>query len=388
MKVLFNAESLAPPLTGIGEYTQQVILGLLSHEAVNEIFMFSGDRWVQIDDPDVFKRSSQNDKRFRSEGRLIRRNMRRIPGLLPLYVAMKNQKLRFRYREMAGDIYHETNYVMKPFVAPCVTTIHDLSHLHFPGYHPSERVKYFERGLPKTLKKAAQIITCSEFVRTEVIEMLGVNPEKVTAVPLGVGDEFRPRRPEELHPIVDRYGLKDKSYILAVGSLEPRKNLGRLFDAYEYLPEKLRKQSILVHVGPNGWRNEGILDRMQSLERKGLLRRLGYLPRSELPMIFAGARMFAFPSEYEGFGLPPLEAMACGVPVIASDGASIPEVVGEAGVLVDPDDTEGFSKGIEALLRDERYAEELGKKGRARSQLFTWGKCVNRTVEVYRKVVG
>jgi alpha-1,3-rhamnosyl/mannosyltransferase len=269
-----------------------------------------------------------------------------------------------------------------------VATIHDLSHIHYPDFHPRERVRFMERQLPRTLARANRLLTDSEFVRQELVALLGVSPERVTAIPLGVDVCFKPRGAEETGPVVGGYGLAPDRYVLAVATLEPRKNLAGLLRAFSRLPEKLRRRYPLALAGGRGWRCGSLESMMHALESAGEVRRLGYVPAGDLPLLYAGATAFAYPSFYEGFGLPPLEAMASGVPVLSSCGSSMSEVVGEAGILVDPHDDEAMVRELARLLEDAELRRNLARKGLDRAAMFSWKNCVLDTVDVYRQVLG
>ena len=300
---------------------------------------------------------------------------------------LRNAVVSYTLKNLKGYLYHETNYVLEPYAGPSIATIHDLSYLHYPHYHPKERIWHMEMGMPKTLKRALHFLTDSEFVRQELIAVFGIAPEKITSVPLGVEEHYRPRQINELQPVLKRYNLHEKPYLLIVGTIEPRKNLGNFIDAYLQLPQSLRSRFSVVHIGPSGWATAPIEKKFNELGKQGHFKQLGYLPETELPYLYAGAYGFAFPSVYEGFGLPLLEAMACGVPVLAANRSSLPEIVGEAGLLVEAEDVAQLTAGIERLLTDEQF-RALGKEaGPQRAALFTWEKVVAQTIAVYKKVL-
>lgn len=292
-----------------------------------------------------------------------------------------------RGRLIRSYLYHETNFVLRPYAGPSVITIHDFSFHHYPELHPPERVRHMSEGLPASVEKALHVITDSEFVRREAIERLDIPPEKVTAIALGVDPVFRPRSKAELAPVLERYDLLDRSFVLVVGNFEPRKNLERLVAAYGQLPADVKAGVILVHTGPEGWRNSALRARIERLQSQGRFVRLGYVPACDLPFLIAAARVLAFPSIYEGFGLPPLEAMACGVPVLASDAASIPEVVGSAAALVDARDVDAMADALERLLTNETLRQRLHQQGIERASGFTWKRTAEQTIRVYRRVL-
>jgi alpha-1,3-rhamnosyl/mannosyltransferase len=240
-------------------------------------------------------------------------------------------------------------------------------------------VKYFEKYCLKQLSRAEAIITISEFSRREILNLLNIDPTKIHVTPLGIDQSFHPGR--------DRFeGLPDQ-YILFLGNLEPRKNLPGLIKAYQSLPQPIRRSYPLVIAGASGWHThelEKTLRLFQKGERPILT---GYVSQRLLPVLYRGASLFVYPSLYEGFGLPVLEAMASGVPIITSDSTSLPEVIGDAGVLVNPCDPDHLKEAMMELLEDEKKRGEMAKKGIARSKLFSWEKCARQTVSVYEKVL-
>jgi alpha-1,3-rhamnosyl/mannosyltransferase len=303
-----------------------------------------------------------------------------------VYGALRSRAFLWQTRALKHYILHSPNYILLPFDGPAVATIHDLSYLHYPQHHPRERILFMERHLPRTLAQASAIICDSTFIRAEIIALLGVPAEKVTAVPLGVDRTFHPRDPATLRPVLTRYHLDGWAYLLAVSTLEPRKNLPRLLMAYARLPEALRARHPLALVGAKGWLNTELEQHLAPLERTGQLRRLGYVPQEDLPALYAGAHAFAYPSLYEGFGLPLLEAMASGVPALSSQRSSLPEVAGAAALLIDPEDIDDLTTGLERLLDDVAWRTQARVQGLAQARRFSWEGCVEDTVAVYRSL--
>jgi alpha-1,3-rhamnosyl/mannosyltransferase len=271
---------------------------------------------------------------------------------------------------------------------PVVITIHDLSWLRYPQTHPADRVRWLEKGLPKALHRASAIVVDSEFVRSEVLSAFGVPPERVTTAHLGVSSTFRPRTEQEVEGTLRTLGLRYRGYVLVVATIEPRKNLARVLEAFTELAPSLRERCPLVVAGAPGWRGGPLVSRLNRVADRGHVRFLGHVGSRELPGLYAGAALFVFPSLYEGFGLPPLEAMASGVPVIVSDRASLPEVVGDAGRMVDPERPDEIAACIAGLLDDEGARRQMASRGLERASLFTWDACARVTLGVYRDVLG
>ncbi len=369
---------LRQPLTGIGHYAQRLGIGLERHPDIARVLYFERFSW-----------SSTRPHQVRHaplEGK-AKEQMRRIPLAADLYHGLRRACFRLTSGRSGAALYHEPNYLLMPFDGPSVATIHDLSYLHYPQFHPKERIRRMEKLMPQTLKHADHLIAVSEFVRAEVIGILGVPADKITAIPEGADESFRVRRRDECEPVLSRYGLNGVEYLLTVGTLEPRKNLLGLIAAYSRLPKKTQEEHPLVVVGIKGWLSDALERQLEPLERRGRVRRLGYVASEDLPFVYGAAHAFAFPSFYEGFGLPPLEAMACGVPVMISNRSSLPEVAGDAALQVDPQDVEAMTRGLEQLLGDDAFRENASQAGPRRAAQFTWARCVDHTVGVYRKVL-
>jgi glycosyltransferase involved in cell wall biosynthesis len=381
LKLILNVESIVPPVTGIGRYTSEILGGLLARGLGENLHCFSHFRWV--DAGHIINASSDLAGPNR-----VRPFVRSLPYAYELRCIARNAMFQWSARSFTGAVYHEPNYILKPYDGPTVVTCHDLSHLHSPEHHPPERVRYLDRNLEKSLRKATRIITVSDFVRQEVLNTFSFDPATVVTIPEGVDDRFRPHGADETQEIMARYGLEHGRYILSVATIEPRKNLHGLVSAFMQLPADLRAAYPLVLCGATGWRESRLEQSLNALAREGSVRRLGYIPEADLPGLYAGASAFAFPSFYEGFGLPPLEAMASGTPVLASATGSILEVVGGAGLLVDPHDHKALAEGLERILTDQPLRDTCITAGIERAQRFSWTSCVDRTIALYRELQG
>ncbi|MFC6476009.1 glycosyltransferase family 4 protein [Pseudomonas asuensis] len=243
------------------------------------------------------------------------------------------------------------------------------------------------KGISYSLRTASELITDSEYTRRELANYFSWPLDRIHAVPLASSGEFSPRTNAEIEPLLSKYRLQWQGYSLFVSTIEPRKNIETLLAAYSRLPQSLRLRYPLILTGYEGWQNETIMQRISEAEREGWARYLGFLPSSELPLLFAGARLFTFPSHYEGFGLPVLEAMSSGIPVVCSNSSSLPEVAGEAALMCEPMDVDGFTGILMRGLEDNIWREQSVIAGLARAAEFSWARCANETVQVYEKVL-
>jgi len=273
------------------------------------------------------------------------------------------------------------------FDGPTVVTVHDLSWIRYPETHPAERVSAMNRYFEAGLRQASAIITDADSVKRELVQTFGLSPDFVTSIALGVDTMFAPQSAEQTQLARDKHGLGHGRYLLAVGTLEPRKNLSTALLAYQRLPASLRTQFPLVIVGMKGWHTSALERQMAPLVQAGQVRQLGYVSRPDLVSLMSGARALVYPSIYEGFGLPPLEAMACGTPVICSNASSLPEVVGDAGLMVDVLDDVALGAAMQLLLQDEGLWQGLQQKSLLRAQGFTWRACADKTLKVYESVL-
>jgi alpha-1,3-rhamnosyl/mannosyltransferase len=253
--------------------------------------------------------------------------------------------------------------------------------------HPANRVEAFERLFASSLERAAQVITDAETVRQELIRTFALPADRVSVAPLGVDQRFRPRQPSEVMASLACWGLQPGGYGLSVAAFEPRKKIAELIEAWARLHPATRTRFPLVLAGAVGWRNDRLHLQIERAQAEGWLKHLGFVEEALLPQLYAGARLFVYPSIYEGFGLPPIEAMASGTPVIVSNRSCLPEVCGDAARFIDPDDADGFTAALEESLNDERWQAQMVLKGLHHASRYTWESCISDTVAVYRKAL-
>ena len=287
------------------------------------------------------------------------------------------------------DVFHSVNAVALPQRGGRrVVTVHDLTCIDFPQFHTLARRVLFRFGLYRAVRLADAIIVHSTAIKRDIEQRVGSRRAAIHVVPSAAGPQFVPLAPAETEPVVRRYGLAYREYLLFVGNIEPRKNLLGLLRAYETLRRKRRHAPALVIAGGAGWKNRAILDAVAASPYTADIRIVGYVPEAELAALMNGALAFVYPSLYEGFGLPPLEAMACGTPVITSNRSSLPEVVGAAALLVDPEDTRDLADAMARLVDEAPLREELRERGLERARAFSWQRTAELTSAVYESVAG
>ena len=364
MRITLCVDALSPQLSGIGRYTWELCKGLTQNEELRSSLRFYVGGSL-IDDPSRLL----VDQHYRPRRR---RGLRWISG----WEARK---------ALRSALVHGPNYFLPLESEVGVITIHDLSVFRYPETHPPSRLLSFERQFASSLERAVHVITDSETIRRELIATFSVPPEDVTAVPLGVDPNFYPMETDEIATTLAKWNLRPGEYGLSVSAFEPRKKIAELIRAWRGLPFSVKSAYPLVLAGAAGWLNEELKEDISAAESEGWLKFLGYVPEAELPRLYAGARLFIYPSIYEGFGLPPIEAMASGTPVIVADRSCLPEICGDAARFIDPDDMADFNSAIEQSLCDDRWRSATRTRGIERAGLYRWGRCVADTVEVYKK---
>jgi glycosyltransferase involved in cell wall biosynthesis len=381
MKVILSIDPIRFPLTGIGRYTYELAKHLKEIAEIEELKYLSAYRFSSLPDPlqaAVPNKLSSNKLRQAILKNSFARELYRLTSPL-----LKQHILR----GYADHVYHGPNFYLPPFAGPTVCTFHDLSVFTWADCHPPERVKYMRKEIAVTLKRAGMLITDTETTRLEVAAYFSWPLDKIRAVPLACSDDFRPRDIEALSSVLTKHDLNYQGYSLYVGTIEPRKNLDVLLDAYALLPLAVRQQWPLILIGYQGWRSEQLHARIAAAVLEGWARYLGFVEARELPLIYAGARVFVFPSLYEGFGLPVLEAMASGIPVICSNVSTLPEVAGDAAAMCEPQDVEGLTELINRALQDENWRELAINKGLLQAAKFSWQRCAKETAAVYQEVL-
>jgi glycosyltransferase involved in cell wall biosynthesis len=284
-------------------------------------------------------------------------------------------------------LFHATEHLLPKLTrTKSVFTLHDIAYLLFPEHHlPRNRI-YLRTMMPRFLRRADRIIAVSENTRRDTLRSYPIDPEKIEVIPEGVEPRFRPDIEHDVVADVRRrLGLPER-FVLSVGTIEPRKNHATLVEAFASLRDRHPDVGLVI-AGGRGWLYDAFFERVRALGMDDHIVFTGYVPDEDMPALLNAAEVFAFPSEFEGFGLPPLESMACGTPVVCSDAASLPEVVGDAGMLVSPRDVGAWIQAIDRLLGDPTLRAGFGARGLVRARPFTWDAAADRTLEVYRSVL-
>jgi glycosyltransferase involved in cell wall biosynthesis len=312
------------------------------------------------------------------------------------------------------DLLHVTYNAPPLSPCPTVVTIHDISFEHYPQFFSPRDRLILKTLTPLSARRAAHILTVSQHAKQEIVDRYGLPPDKITVTYEAAGEQFHPiSDPTTLQAVRAKYGIGDGPFVLALGNLQPRKNIARLVAAFaqtvnsEQSPAVNRQQSkvpgqpsrettdpcslftthcSLVIAGKAQWRESEVYRAVQQAGLEGRVVFPGYVDDADLPALYSAATVFVYPSLYEGFGLPPLEAMACGTPVISSNAASLPEVVGDAALLVDPSDTAALAQALRAALTEPSLRADLRQRGLSRAAQFSWERCAAETLAVYCQV--
>lgn len=388
MKVLINSESLRPPLTGIGNYTLHLLQALQKLPEIQQLDCFDGHT-IHAANLMLDVQSTPKITAI-SQGTTLQQRVREAVRALPFAYKLRASWLDYKFEQLVNQeqysVYHEPNFILKKHTGPSVTTIHDLSFIHYPQYHPPERVRWLSQELPKTLERANAIITDSDFVRRELLERYNLDEKKVTCVHLGVDSRFKAYSAEQTATFLNQHGLGHGRYVLFVGTLEPRKGINVLLDAWQQQPKHLQEHFTLVLAGAPGWCNNSLMSRIALMQHQGKVRLLNFVDAIDLPLLYAGAAVFAYPSIYEGFGLPVLEAMASGVKVICARDSAMAEFALNGACLSDPTDCDELAFALQEELEGLQQFSEHQYANVNDAKIFTWQACAEKTLAIYKQL--
>jgi glycosyltransferase involved in cell wall biosynthesis len=369
MRIAFDGTTLRPARTGVGYYTEHLLHHLVRESADDEIIVVS-NRPLDTTCP------------LPPEVRVVVSSSR-----VPRIVWMQTIAPRL-LRRLRVDVAHFTNgMVPLALPVPTVVTIHDMSLTMFPKYHPPRRVLLNRPLVDLAARRADAIITVSESAKRDIVRLYGSQAERIHVVHEAAAPSFQPVRDRAvLARVRERYDLADR-FILYVGTIEPRKNLPKLIEGFASRRKSGQLPHQLVCAGPYGWLSRDIEDLIDRLQIEDAVRFTGYVPFGDLAALYSLAEMFVFPSLYEGFGLPVIEAMACGTPVVTGHVAALEEVGGGAVEQVGHLDADSLGDAMVRLAGDRQHRERLSTLGRERAQLFSWERAARETLKVYRHAV-
>lgn len=372
MKVGVDATAIPANRAGAGNYIFNLVQALAKIDQDNQYVVFAKPEHIaefSIDQPNFHLLAVH----------IVQRRPLRL-----LWEQFVLPELVQRYQV---EVLHSPHYTTPIFNSShSVVTVCDMTFFLYPKMHGIMKRVFFQQMMQISSKRADRIIAISESTGKDLLHLLGVTPDKIHTVLLAADDNFRPIGDcVKVGKICRRYGLQPGEFFLYVGTLEPRKNVPALLHAYKDLLDS-GIQERLVIVGKKGWMFENIFATMQILGLENKVIFTGYVPDEDLPYLYNGARLFVYPSLYEGFGLPVLEAMACGTPVVTSNVSSMPEIVGDAGLLVNPHEHSQLAQAIECLIMDDDLHQSLKERGLERAAQFSWEKTAQETLKIYSQV--
>lgn len=372
MKIAINGLFLSQKNTGGSRYLLDVVNGLKIGRG-EEYFLYASN--------DIYRR------RIVTNDSVKMRDCGLVHASRPLRLIWENLYFSSALRAEKVDLLHAAAFTL-PYNISCrsVITIFDLTFFTMPHVHEKSKVAYFRKMIPPTLNRADKIIAISQQTKNDIIKLFNIADEKVEIIHIGVGMRFKPvARDDGFNRMRKKHGLPE-SYILFVGTIEPRKNLCNLIRAYSEMQKRGFPHSLVI-VGKRGWGYKEIFNVIRKLKVKSIIF-TDFVDDADMPFIYNGADVFVYPSFYEGFGIPVVEAMACGVPVVTSNVSSMAEIAEGAAALVDPYQAEQISAAIERILEDKAYARTLVAQGLSRAAMFSQEKMVSMTQGVYHKVLG
>lgn len=366
MRIGLDARLVFYHQAGIGQYILRLTHALAALDHENEYYLFQSrkDSTRLIGAPNFHRRVLWTPSHHRFER-----------------LAMSAEMLPYPL-----DVFHSPDFIPpRKMRAPNVITVHDLAFLLYPRFLTPQAARYYGQIDPAA-RTAAHIIAVSQSTKRDVTRLLGVPETKVTVIYEAAHATARPiPRDQARAHVKQKFGIEG-DFILFVSTIEPRKNLPTLLAAYSKLRDAYASHAQLIVAGHKGWLTDEVDQAIEKYKLRNRICFLGSVPTPELPYLYNAARVFALPSFYEGFGLPPLEAMASGTPVVVSNVSSLPEVVGDAGLLVDPNDVEAWAVALHRVLTDDALHAEMSAKGLVRAAHFSWERAARETLEVYRKV--
>jgi glycosyltransferase involved in cell wall biosynthesis len=371
MQICIDIQPAVTQRAGVGRYTRLLVEHLDALAEKDELRLFSFD--------------------FKGQGapiptqHAVQNSLRWCPGRLAQGLWKNLNWPPFEFFAGRADVYHFPNFLIPPLrQGKSVVTIHDMSFVRHPEFAEERNRRHLNSRIADTAARADTIITDSQFSADEILELLDVSEDRVVPIHLGISTSFQPRSQDEVQSMRSAYGI-DRPYLLTVGTIEPRKNVAFMIEAFERMQHF---DGILVLAGMLGWKFEPILKRIEDSPRAADILILEYVDDASLPALYTGAELLLLTSHYEGFGFPPLEAMACGTPVLSSRGGSLPEVIGDAAACLDTKDPDLWAHEATSLLADSKRLATQITRGEAHAKRFSWRQTALETWNVYSKLAG
>lgn len=381
MRVVLNGLAALKPRTGVGNYVAELAARLPLVDPHTELAVYPG-KWLSAQARKILQRPKKTGAGG-SQSPAGHTWKQRLKSW-----ARKTCEWHFGgyCRLHRAQLYHEPNFIPFRVGKPTIITVHDLSVIFYPEWHPTDRVALHQKQFEEGIERADHVIVVSQAVRDELIRHFGLNDNRVTAIYNGVNERYRPQPPEEVQRVRQQHDLPE-NYFLCVGTIEPRKNLTTVMRAFVELPSSVRQRCPLVLVGPWGWKAEQEKQYFEGVAQPAGARKLGYVSDDDLPGLYCGATALLYPSHYEGFGLPPVEMLACGGNVIGSQADAVREVVGDQGILLPAEDQAAWQRAMLEAATEPDYFSEACQTESSVNGRYSWEQCAKETYAVYNHVL-
>tara|TARA_A100001011_G_scaffold358242_1_gene403830 strand:- start:307 stop:1455 length:1149 start_codon:yes stop_codon:yes gene_type:complete len=379
MKILLNIDTILSNSGGIGIYTKFLLRGLMIDERIKELIIYPSLNKNELSH--LLNANSLLPQSFFSTR--LKPYLRKIKIVRSTFRSYKN--LLFYLKNYNSDaIYHEPNFFLHNYSGKKIATIHDLSFLENNNFHPKDRIDFMKSEIKKTVNHADHLITDTNAIKNQLIDTYSVDPSRITTIHLGV--ERTEHNSASIARFLKKHNLYQDSYILSVATIEPRKNIDSILSAYFQLDSSIRNKYPLVIVGKEGWNTEATMTRIRQLVLANKIRYLNYVSDLDICYLQRAARATIYVPYYEGFGLPPLESMASGVPALVSSIKVIREVCGDSVYYADPFSPDSIKVGLEAILLNESIRDNLKKLGEITYKKYSWSSTVSKTIDLYEKI--
>lgn len=389
MRILLGSEPLLSPFTGIGYYANALATRLHKDPVVSlSLYAFG----IFQDTEKLLTTGYENNNSITEPSKSsflgkVKDVAVKSEMIVSAYGKLLPTWEKWRLAQYKDALFHSTNYTCPNFDGASCVTVHDLSTHYFPEFHPKVRANVVNTEITKVIDKKIPIITDSNFIKQQLTSDFSVDESLVSVIHLGADEAFKPRTEQECKEILLQYKLSYQQYFLTVATIEPRKNILIVLTAYQEYCSRVKDAIPLVLVGSEGWHSEKEHDMIQEMSLKGKLRYLGYVSRKDLHKLYSAANSFIFPSLYEGFGLPVLEAISSGLPVLTSIDSSMSEILQGNGIEVNPNNVESIVDNMSELASDRELRDAIGSACLAASVVFSWEQTYKLHLNLYEKLI-